>query len=126
VGIRVAEVRRDGVAVGNEDRGQSPIDFRERLAELAVAKLPSACRISVVRIRAGPSCSSFIATPLGHKKPWLTTSSGSPRMAVTSSSSSVIVSPHVASHNGQVRKRGTSRSGHETHLTSRRRFAPGS
>ena len=41
---------------------------------------------------------------LGHRKPWLNTSSESPRTFTTSLPETVTSRPHVASQKGQVRK----------------------
>src|SRR3954447_4659279 len=75
-------------------------------SQLAGAKLPSGCLTSGVRTRSGSSCSSLIDTPFGHRKPWLKTSSASPRTLVTvwAASSTSSARPQVASHRGQVRK----------------------
>src|SRR3954469_20527853 len=72
----------------------------------AGAKRPSGCLTSGVRTRSGSSCSSLIEMPLGHTKPWLKTSSASPRTLVTvcAPSSTSSARPQVASQRGQVRK----------------------
>jgi hypothetical protein len=101
VGARVADVGGDGVAaVLLEDGGEAPVDLLEglvpgRLDELAVA--------SGVVSRSGSSCSSFSPCAFGQMKPWLKTSSLSPRTEITRSPSSVTSRPQVASPNGQVR-----------------------
>src|SRR3954470_13356308 len=65
-------------------------------------KVPSGPLIIGVRSRSGSSCSSPRLTPFGQMKPWLKTSSASPRMRDTPPLT-VISSPHVASQRGQVR-----------------------
>jgi hypothetical protein len=67
-------------------------------------KPPPGSRSSGVRTRSGSSWSSRSEAPLGHTKPWLRTSSASPRMPVTAPSSTVMRRPHVASHSGHVLK----------------------
>ena len=65
---------------------------------------PPGSRMSGVRRRSGSSWSSRSEAPLGQTKPWLRTSSASPRMPVTAPSSTVNRSPQVASHSGHVLK----------------------
>jgi hypothetical protein len=60
--------------------------------------------MSGVRSRSGSSWSSRSDAPLGHTKPWLRTSSASPRTPVTAPSRTVICNPQVASHSGHVVK----------------------
>jgi hypothetical protein len=60
-------------------------------------------RTNGLRKRLGSSCSCFSVEPLGQMKPWLNTSSRSPRMRAISPSRNVISNPHPASHSGQVR-----------------------
>ena len=60
-------------------------------------------RTSGRRIRSGSDSSCFSAVPFGHRKPWLNTSSRSPRTSVISRPSRCSSSPHVASQRWQVR-----------------------
>src|SRR4051794_8299464 len=64
----------------------------------------SPMRRSGVRTRSGSSWSSESETPLGHRNPCEKTSCASPRTRSTAPSRTVISSPQVASHSGQVRK----------------------
>src|SRR3954447_7269295 len=55
------------------------------------------------RSRSGSFSSSSMVAPLGQMKPWLKTSSRSPRAPVTRPSVIVNSRPQVASHKGQIR-----------------------
>ena len=71
-------------------------------SQLASTSSPSR-RISGVVRRSGSSWSCLIPYAFGQMKPWLKTSSASPRTETTSLPSVSISRPHVASQNGQVR-----------------------
>ena len=104
VRVRVAEVHRERVgAVLLADRREARVDRRERLVPRHFAERVAVAHAAAVRTRSGSASSCLIAVPFGHRKPWLNTSSRSPRTSVISSPSRCSSSPHVASHRWHVR-----------------------
>ena len=103
VGVRVAEVHGDGVApVLLEDRPEAAVDLGERLVPRHLVEAGGRAdqrRADPVRVLV----ELLQREPLGQMKPWLKTSSASPRIELIAPSSSVISRPHVASQSGQVR-----------------------
>ena len=86
VGGRVAEVDADRVAaVLGGDRRQAVADQRRTPRPRSRREPPSARGPAGSRRRSGSSCSCFSAAPFGQMKPWLNTSSRSPRTLTTSS-----------------------------------------
>jgi hypothetical protein len=70
-------------------------------SHVAGTSLPSR-RTRGVRSRSGSLSSSPKEAPFGQMKPWLSTSSASPRTLTIRSSASVTSRPQVASHRGHV------------------------
>ena len=80
VRARVAHVHGHGVApVLGQDGGEALVDHPNASSQVASAKLPSGCLTSGVRSRSPSSCRCLSPVALGQMKPWLKTSSSSPR-----------------------------------------------
>ncbi len=104
VDVGVAEVERRPSCDRPPAIGLSLASISSNASSQVASRNSSPSRISGSVSRSGSSCSARSAEPLGQMKPWLKTSSASPRIDTTRSPSSSSSSPQVASQSGQVRK----------------------